>query len=72
MEVRCGEEDKTWFRSERFLRIGDGWYFLTRENTQEGPFASRQEAERELYYYIRQMRQWDVLMGSVESVRKAS
>ena len=61
MEVRQGESDKkVWFRSERLLQIDNGWYFLTRENTQEGPFGSRSEAERELIYYIRFKNQFDV------------
>jgi len=53
MTVRAGEKNKTWFRSDRFMFINDKWYFLTREETQVGPFDSRAEAERELTYYIR-------------------
>ncbi|OUS31644.1 hypothetical protein A9Q99_03485 [Gammaproteobacteria bacterium 45_16_T64] len=53
MQVRIGEIDKTWFRCDRFIHLGDGWYFTTRENTQEGPFDNHQDAERELDYYIR-------------------
>ncbi len=60
MDVRQGESDKIWFRSERYLQIGNDWYFLTRENTQEGPFESRAAAERELNYYIRFSNQSDV------------
>lgn len=51
--VRNGEQERTWFRSERFLHIGDKWYFVTRENTQKGPFDSKDEAERELILYLR-------------------
>ncbi len=58
MHVRSGEQEKTWFRTDRFLRTENGWYFLTREQTQEGPFNSRDEAERELTYYIRHMEEW--------------
>ena len=53
MDVRSGEKDKTWFRGDRFLHINDKWFFMTRELTQEGPFVSRAEAERELMLYIR-------------------
>ena len=60
MQVRRGENDKTWFRSDRFLRTETGWFFLTREHTQEGPFLSREEAERELNYYIGHMETWGV------------
>ncbi len=64
MDVRNGEKSKTWFRSDRFLHINDRWYFLTRELTQEGPFASRSEAERELTYYIRLMTHFAVLRNA--------
>ena len=58
MSVRAGENEKTWYRSERIFRIENGWFFLTRENTQEGPFGNRSEAERELAYYIRSVVEW--------------
>lgn len=53
MDVRSGEESKSWFRSDRMMHVNDHWYFVTRENTQEGPFNSRREAELELNLYIR-------------------
>ncbi|MGB2248657.1 MAG: DUF6316 family protein, partial [Alcanivorax sediminis] len=31
------------------------WYFVTRENTVEGPFSSRAEAETGLMMYLRDM-----------------
>lgn len=62
MDVRLGEKNKTWFRSDRILQINDRWFFLTREQTQEGPFASRQEAERELNYYIGHMNHFSVIL----------
>jgi hypothetical protein len=55
MLVRAGEAKKTWFRSERFFHTDEGWYFITRENTQEGPFSSHKEAENELTLYIRHL-----------------
>ncbi len=48
MNVRQGEEQKSWFRSERFLQINSEWYFITRERKEEGPFSSKQAAEAEL------------------------
>jgi len=53
MTVRPGEENKNWFRSERFMHVNDQWYFTTREMTEKGPFTSKQEAENELILYIR-------------------
>lgn len=60
MTVRAGESEKTWYRSERIFWSEAGWYFLTRENTQEGPFGSKREAEQELNYYIRQQVEWSI------------
>ncbi len=53
MSVRSGEGEKTWFRADRFFHINDKWFFFTRENTQEGPFFSKREAEMELMLYLR-------------------
>lgn len=62
MDVRLGEKNKTWFRCDRFLHINDRWFFQTREQTQEGPFNSRQEAERELNYYIGHMNHFSMVL----------
>ena len=42
---RCEEEARTWFRSDRFFRSNDNWYFHTREGTAVGPYRSRFDAE---------------------------
>ena len=41
------------FRSERLVQDSGKWFFLTREGTAEGPFASREEAIERLQTYIR-------------------
>lgn len=45
MTNRRHESVRTWFRSDRFYRSNDKWYFQTREGTQVGPYATRFEAE---------------------------
>ena len=60
MNIRSGEDDKSWFRCNRFLHINDKWYFVTREYTQEGPFDNKDEAQKELFLYLRHERE-DVL-----------
>jgi len=45
MEHRHNEEPKTWFRSERFFRSNEQWYFYTREGITVGPYATQFEAE---------------------------
>ncbi|EKF73067.1 thiolase [Alcanivorax hongdengensis A-11-3] len=57
--MECRKEDeqkKLWFRSDRFFNEGGKWYFSTREETVEGPFDSRADAEQELMMYIRDIK----------------
>ncbi len=55
MRTRTGEAARPWFRSERFYHTGDGWWLMTREKDELGPFISQTEAENELVLYIRQI-----------------
>ena len=57
MRVRTGEAARPWFRTERYYHTNDGWWFLTREKTEEGPFGSQNEAENVLTLYIRKVNQ---------------
>ncbi len=59
---RKGESDKNHFRSDRIVVMNGKYYFMTREDTQEGPFDSRLEAEQELNLYIRHMNDPNQLM----------
>ena len=43
------------YRSDRVLRVNGEYFFSTRENTLEGPFPSRTEAERETDAYVQRM-----------------
>jgi hypothetical protein len=45
----------THFRANRFTLINGAYYFSTRENTLEGPFGSRAEAERASMMYVEKM-----------------
>jgi len=44
---------RTRFRSDRMVRDGVHWFFLTREKTIEGPFDCRADAVDQLEVYIR-------------------
>lgn len=57
MGHREGEDDKTRFRSDRFFCEEGRWFFTTREGTVKGPFDSRDDAERELAMYLRDLRE---------------
>ncbi|AZT82667.1 hypothetical protein EHN06_03410 [Marinobacter sp. NP-4(2019)] len=53
MDVRKGEQERNWFRSDRFTTINGQWFFQTREGTFEGPFDSVNEAQMELLLFLR-------------------
>ncbi len=53
MDVRKGEAERHWFRSDRFELVNGQWYFQTREGSLVGPFDSVREAELELLLYLR-------------------
>jgi hypothetical protein len=44
---------KSWFRTDRLVNEGGRWFFITREQTVEGPFDSRAEAIERLAVYVR-------------------
>lgn len=47
--------DATHFRSSRVTTINGLFFFSTRENTLEGPFFTRTDAERETQLYVKRM-----------------
>jgi len=53
MDVRKGEQERNWFRSDRFTTVNGQWFFQTREGSFEGPFDSVNEAQMELLLYLR-------------------
>ncbi|MDX1804830.1 MAG: DUF6316 family protein [Alcanivorax sp.] len=56
MGKRTGDpQNKTFFRSDRFFCEGTNWYFCTREGTTEGPFESKEDAQQELFLYLRRI-----------------
>ncbi len=54
MQNRKGESQrKSWYRSERYFRSGNNWYFATREKWDIGPFKAREEAELAVSRYLK-------------------
>ncbi len=50
---RAGEESSiSYYRVERFFAVNDGWYFATREDEDQGPYASKSAAEFALSSYV--------------------
>lgn len=57
MNVRQGEQEKSWYRSDRFFRVNGDWYFSTREKVDVGPFDSKERAGKGLSLFIDSMQQ---------------
>ena len=47
----------TRYRSKRVSSVNGQYFFSTREGTYEGPFFTLDDADREIAYYIRRMRE---------------
>ncbi len=54
MNCRKGEELQTRFRTDRFHCINGKWYLTLRENETIGPFESKEEAQIELLFVLRE------------------
>ena len=52
MVVRSGEPESSYFRSARIFFSNMSWYFSTREQINQGPFATKTEAQNELDKFI--------------------
>ncbi|MEE4252170.1 MAG: DUF6316 family protein [Alcanivoracaceae bacterium] len=55
MGARKGDDNKTFFNSDRFFNEGGKWFFTTREGQLMGPYDSRKDAEQELMLYLRSL-----------------
>lgn len=56
MNIRKGETEKTWFRTDRFFHTNEAWFFLTREGVEVGPFKSPEAANHGLNRYVEAMK----------------
>ena len=65
MRTRTGEAARPWFRSERYYHTGEGWWFMTREKDELGPFRPQNDAENELVLYIRKIN----MVGDIPTMR---
>jgi len=55
-QQRRDETAKLWFRSERFFRCNELWYFHTREGLAVGPYKTRTAAEVDSALLIEQLK----------------
>jgi hypothetical protein len=44
--VRQGEEQQSWYRSDRFFQVEGVWFFSTREGIDVGPYGYEAEARK--------------------------
>jgi len=49
---RAGEQQRSYFRSDRVFASDGSWYFTTRDENRMGPYASREEAGEALAEFI--------------------
>lgn len=54
----------THYRSKRVSSVNGQYFFSTREGTFEGPYFTPDDAEREIAFYIRRMRQANDIIAS--------
>ncbi|WNO07539.1 DUF6316 family protein [Teredinibacter sp. KSP-S5-2] len=55
MICRKNEEKKVRYRTDRCFRVGNDWYFATREGKDIGPYKNRVAAERAVPRYVKIM-----------------
>ena len=48
------------FQMDRLVQQNGEWYYMTREGEERGPFESREEAEGDLIFYIRECYQREI------------
>lgn len=71
MSGREGEADKVHFRAERFQQSNGQWFYLTREGVQSGPYATREDAARELKFYLQKIGVFEKALDASDSERIA-
>jgi hypothetical protein len=55
MQRNDDSKSKVHFRTDRIFEANGHWYFLTREDTVEGPFGDELEANTQIEIYIQLM-----------------
>ncbi|BFM08534.1 DUF6316 family protein [Halioxenophilus aromaticivorans] len=68
MNVREGEQERAWYRSDRFFKVNGEWYFSTREKIDVGPFTSRENASQGLSLFVENMQHPQSSVESAASV----
>ncbi len=52
IENRSGESENIPFRTGRFYNVGSMWYFSSREQTDLGPYLTKEDAIQALATYL--------------------
>lgn len=68
MIVRQGEQEKSWYRSDRFFKVNGDWYFSTREKIDVGPFQTKEGADKGLTLFIESIQQPEQNVQAAASV----
>ena len=57
------DDESVHFQMDRLVQQNGEWYYMTREGEERGPFESREEAEADLIFYIRDCYQKEIYSG---------
>ena len=67
---RKEDTTETWFHGERIYRTDEGWWFSSREHTDEGPYESQAHTEREVHMYLNNVEMVNAIVN--EPLKKSS
>jgi len=57
------DDEAVHFQMDRLVQQNGEWYYITREGEERGPFESREDAEGDLIFYIRDCHQREIYSG---------
>lgn len=58
-----GDNTPIHFQVDRFVQQNGEWFYMTREGEERGPFESKEDAEGDLIFYIRERYQRAIYSG---------
>ena len=49
------DDEKHYYKMDRFVQQNGQWYYMTREGEERGPFDTKEDAEGDIAVYIRDL-----------------
>lgn len=63
MSRKTDDGESFHYQSSRFVQQNGEWFYMTREGEERGPFETREEAEGDLIFYIRDCYNREIYTG---------